>query len=512
MKKIFYTILFAVGLLTGGLFMACSDDIDPIVSELDFPRLMTPLELEYTLMNQVNVILEWNGVKGAEGYILEFAEDSLEFNEIVKTVEVLPEEIPATVALAGETQYSVRVKATSSTKDESKYASIAFKTLPENILLPMLEQDCNPTSLTIRFPAGSEVTDLVATPGNITHTITPQEIADGAATIDGLIGNTEYVVTLKNNGKTRGYVTATTLEDFDNNGAIVVETSEELLAALQTAGAGTVIAVKPGEYTVDATITVNNSFAVKGVRPGSLRPVIYGMMFDLKTGTALELKDLVCNGTVTSTSADYMFTFVDAGQNGELKVTNSDIISYGSGFINHRKETQTEAMTITGCYFEGIGGRFFDIQHGYAKVIDFKRNTVTNCINSNDAFRIDNSAETFDGVSSIITLENNTFYNVVNGSSRRLLYVRLSGNEIHFVRNIVAGTEGYFSNQASTNVAEFLSNYYFGADKFMDTEQVVHDASGTVADPGFVDAENGDFTVTNTAFMDANVGDPRWLN
>ena len=70
-----------------------------------------------------------------------------------------------------------------------------------------------------------------------------------------------------------------------------------------------------------------------------------------------------------------------------------------------------------------------------------------------------------------------------------------------------------FSNQASTGVPTFKNKNYWnaaalnaegGAGRFIDTES-------RALDPGYANAANGDFTVSNEDIIYYGVGDPRWI-
>lgn len=56
----------------------------------------------------------------------------------------------------------------------------------------------------------------------------------------------------------------------------------------------------------------------------------------------------------------------------------------------------------------------------------------------------------------------------------------------------------------------FSDNNYTNAVNYTDPLQKVYDASGTTLDPGFADAANYDFSLSNQTLIDAEVGDVRW--
>ena len=75
-----------------------------------------------------------------------------------------------------------------------------------------------------------------------------------------------------------------------------------------------------------------------------------------------------------------------------------------------------------------------------------------------------------------------------------------------------------FANQSSTDAEPTLdNNVYFNTQNLIsladgNTEKVTwFDEKGTVLDPQFKDAANGDFTIGNDNVKDMKVGDPRWM-
>src|SRR5690606_5867141 len=131
-----------------------------------------------------------------------------------------------------------------------------------------------------------------------------------------------------------------------------------------------------------------------------------------------------------------------------------------------------------------------------------------------DLFRMDAGGSNTDpNVTSIITIRNNTFNQVCDGTSRRVLYIRLAKNEITFTKNIIANTQGYYSNQSATNITSMSDNNYFNAPNFTasTTSNAKNDTGVfTTEDPGFANPAEGDFTISNENLKFNQIGDPRW--
>ena len=68
----------------------------------------------------------------------------------------------------------------------------------------------------------------------------------------------------------------------------------------------------------------------------------------------------------------------------------------------------------------------------------------------------------------------------------------------------------FFSQDAKTDNLVFSNNNYYNAGTLQANSDggtgKVFDTDGTTSDPGFKDAANGDFTITNETLIDKNIG------
>jgi hypothetical protein len=168
---------------------------------------------------------------------------------------------------------------------------------------------------------------------------------------------------------------------------------------------------------------------------------------------------------------------------------------------------------------ECSGGDLFDTRSGDYSVFNFTENTVWNSCSSRDLFRNNNSTSLF--ANSELNVLNNTLVDVhsnAEDATYRILYVRKGCTTINFKNNIVAGTAGVkgFTDQSSTVTPTFSNNVYYNTSNLVSavdgSSAKIYDASGTVADPKFKDAANGDFTVGDEDIAYKKVGASRWLN
>jgi len=515
-KRFIYIVSITVAIIAAG----CTDDIDPEITSLDVSRLFSPVDLEARIVNQTSVRLEWNAVKKAQHYNIEVHQNATEnySGTPFKTVTgVLYDQVPYIIpGFAGETTYSVRVQAVGEGISDSKWTSTTFTTNPEQILFPLNPEEITATGVTIRWPVGETATAIVLTPGNITRPVTASEIASGVAIITGLVSETSYTARLMNGTATRGTVSFTTLLDL--GGAIAVYPEDNLTAILESASEGDVFALLPGTYSTQ-DIVISKTIAIKGARPTE-KPVLLGTIFRLKDGAGLDLKDLILDGTGSANGNQTIIydTALPGGTYGPLGMEDCVIRNYTKGTLYVNVAALIESVTIKGCIYYNVecnGGDFIDFRNGMAKTFNYTSNTAYNSALARDFFRMDAGGSTnFPGITSFINISNNTFNNVCNGSSRRILYIRLALNEITCNKNIFANTEGYYSNQAATKIVGMSNNNYFNAPNF--TGSTVSGAKNdtgtyTTLNPGFVNVAGGNFKVTNEVLIFNGIGDPRWL-
>lgn len=487
------------------------------ITSLETNRLFSPLNLDARIVNKTSVRLNWTQVNKATTYDIEIYQNGdLDFSgtPVATANNVTFDQLPYTITdLEGETSFSVRVKAIGEGIAESKWVSTTFKTDAEQIFLPVDVKDIEATSVTLRWTPGLTVTQIILNPGNIIHQISNDEITEGTATVSNLTGETAYTAQILNGAKIRGTVTFTTLIDLGN--VIQVNPGDDLAAILATANAGDVFGLMPGNYSIP-TLTITKSVSIQGARPAD-KPILTGTIIHVKSGAALSLKDLVLDGT--GSSGDQALIYDDAGTNGGLDVENCEMKNYTKGLMYVNKATRISSVTFKGNIIHEIecnGGDFIDFRQGLADAFEFSNNTVYNSALQRDLFRMDaGGSGNFPGVNSMIKISNNTLYKFCDGTSRRVLYIRLANHQISFTKNILANSQGQYSNQSSTNITEMSGNNYFNAPNYYSsTASGAHNDTGsyTTFDPGFANVDGGDFTLGNEELKFQQIGDPRWIH
>jgi hypothetical protein len=491
------------------VWLACEDLADPIVEEIEFDRALAPTGLESRIRNQITVELDWNVRNDADHYVVEFSEDSLEFNTIIFTDEVRPDELPYQKTFAGETRYSARVKAVGTDGlAESKWSVVTIETDAENIFLPIAPGNVQETYAILNWPAGSDVTHFVINPGNTERQITAEEIAAGEATLGGLTVATDYTVTIYNGSKRRG-----TIPFFTTRSANVFP-ENDLAAVIAEAVDGAELVLAAGNYTTAAVISLNKSLSIVAQDPNN-RPVV-NVAFDIAAGVAdVELADLELVGTNYTT----VFNLTTAGvEHNSISISNCKIRDYGRQLIYGNVAAKLGSLTIDNCVVSNFiagGGDFIDFRQAYVTNVSVTNSTFHNAPNGRDFIRLDAATTyTATGLTSTVLIDHCTFYGVSN-TQDRILYVRFDANSLTVKNSIFAATDGYFTNQPATTQPVCSKNNYFNAAGFITPAYVTnakHDDSGThtTLDPGFLDPTNGDFTISNQALIDDAIGDPRW--
>lgn len=500
------------------LSVGCNSKEGEVIEELDVNRVFAPTDLEARIRNMTIIELSWYVREDAESYIVEFAEGA-GFNNIIRTVEVSPDELPLQEQFDGETLYSARVKGVAEGKQDSKWVSVSIQTDPEQIFLPSEDGDIQATEATLRWPAGSAVTHLLINPGSVERPITPEEASAGIATITGLTGETEYTVVLYNNGTVRGTSIFTTLIDIGD--ATLLQPEDDLAQFIADAEPGDALVLAPGEFVTTGTIVLDKAISLKGLYPYD-KPVLH-VSFDVQAGAdIIELVDLELHGTYevvdvpTPTVLDDVLRFNGTDYNyTSLLISGCTVHDYARSFVaGNASNAIVGTVKIDNTVVSNVltsGGDFIDFRNTHAGSIEITNSSFLNCSPGRDFIRADAGPLSGTGLTTSILMDRTT----VIGSStlRRLLYVRFVDNESVVSNSLFAETEtGYYSNQGGTTDPTFSNNNYYNAPGFFDSANTKYDGTSTFTtlDPGFVDAANGDYTITNQNLIDDEIGDPRW--
>jgi hypothetical protein len=516
-KYIFKGLLAMFLLIVAG----CESYNEAVLDDIGANRAFSPIELKAIVRNQTSVELNWTVKDDADHYVVEFSADDAAFKTIYKTVNVLPAELPITIALEGETVYSIRVKGVSAAGlADSKWSVVTAKTLTEQILFDIEDIDVEATQATLRWTPNSAVTQITVAPGGITHTITPTEKIAGVAVVTGLTGETDYTATLFNGTKKRGLRTFKT--GIDIGTGILVKPTDDLNAAIATAPAGSILVLMPGDYQVfKDEIVLNKAITIRGLRAGD-KPLLH-VRFTLTAGTGnLSLIDLDVEG---KDIGDTSFITVSGANStyGDILISGCNIHDYLRALVYaNAAASKVNSFTIENSVVKNVNTNaqadFIDFRNTYVANILVKNSTFNSCSTGRDFVRVDAVASpngfSGTGLTANVLIDSCTLYNVSNNSTpKRILYVRFASNKSTVKNTLITSTSAIYTNQASTDQPVFNKNYYYQAPGFMDASIVNNkiDASGTTANPQFGDAVNGDFTIGNQTLKDNAIGDPQWI-
>lgn len=516
-----YIINISRSLFLGLAFLtaiSCEDDIESL-EEANLARVLTPVGLEARIRTLTTIELTWDLREEAASYVVEFSEDSLAFTTIIRTVTVLPDELPLQEVFDGETRYSARVKGVGADGvAESNWATVTIMTAQENIFLPVVDGDIGATTATLRWPAGSNVTSFLINPGAVSRAITEDEKAAGVAIITGLTGETDYTVTLLRENKVRGNVSFETLIDIGDATAVYPE--DDLNAVIAAAAPGDALVLFPGDYTVyTGLIVLNKSITISGLYPFN-KPQVH-VQFNIEGGaTNVAINNLDMDGDGTFND---VFRFITASVDyGSLQIKGSTIHDFTRSLIGGNVLSKVASVVIDNCVMTNMlssGGDFIDFRTTHLTDLSITNSTFNNCTPARDFVRIDNAGFTGTGLNTNVLIDHCTLFGVSNNltTTRRVLYVRFATNTSTVRNTIIAGSTGIYTNQPATVAPVFSNNNYFNAARFHDTtvETITNlkvDASGTFTtlDPGFTNAAGGNFTISNQTLIDNSIGDPRW--
>ncbi|MFV8270960.1 DUF4957 domain-containing protein [Flavobacterium sp. GT2N3] len=515
MKKIFIIKGLLATLLLSVLISSCTGYNEDILEVLEVNRVFSPIGLTAKVRNQTTVELNWTVRDNVDHYVVEVSADDTEFTTIFKTIKVAGTELPLQIALEGETVYSIRVKAISTTGlEDSKWSTVTATTLSEQLFLATVDGDIQAKQATFRWVPNSNVTQIVVNPGDIKHAITAEEKANGIATVTGLTGEKAYTAILYNNAKKRGFATFTT--GIDIGTGTLVKITDDLFQKIADANSGDILVLQPGDYSAQTgTISLNKSITIRGLR--SYDKPLLKVSFSINAGAAeVNLIDLDLNGGKTLID---VIRFSQTGNYTSLLVSGCTIHDFDRSFIaGNASSAKVNSVIVDNCVVTNVitnGGDFIDFRNTYVADISVKNSTFNNCSATRDFFRIDAaSGLSGTGLTTTVLLDSCTLYGVCNSSGKRILYVRFNANVLTVRKTLFAETVAIYSNQAATAAPTFLNNNYFNSAALFTTAAtpIKFDNSGTYTalDPQFGNVLTGDFTIKNQTLLDNKVGDPRW--
>lgn len=491
-------------------------------------------------------------VPAPEYYVFEVSKDSLyegvENANIIKFGEdkSLTSSPVVLSGLDGDSKYYMRVKAMSSTSNESKWVyykdGSSFKTKAEQIFNNVEATDLFEDHVNLSWTPGAEVTHITYANANDVENIqtinlTDEQKAAGKYTLSGLQPTSTYTITIYKNDVKRGQLQVTTpaampAANFKYSLASdVTVISQDLIdeiAEKAKAAAG-------NETNYSATIGI----------PAGAKIALYGTNDSDGGKTNVTIPDGMsvtffglAGGETPTITLDKNFDI--AGSHAYIKFQNVKLEENGAGyFINQNKACTVSEFTLEDCEVSNVKTSFFRIQGKDAKSIG--KLTLKNSIFTNlcagygfihidagsGAGRLDNveiDGCTFNSICVTgkvfifskktdmqdITIKNSTFYNC-NGNGQYFVDFNTDsfGPNTFLIENCIFGKsadEATNKNIRSKTPATVANS--FRTTDFFKVIKGVNDTEFSSTQL-FTDPANGNFTI-KAGTLKEKAGDPRW--
>jgi len=534
MKRIYnlFTLLFITGLISIGV-TSCKKHNEWEVDK-SFDRLFRPSDLTATV-DGVTATLRFKGKPNTNSYEIEISKDSLKFENIVFTYDVSPTRTAEGYSfvipdlLDPLTQYSARIKGKDSTevKPESEWAQVAFKSLTEQIMQTVTLDDLTPTSAVLRWNIPNQVSHFMI--GTSRYDITAEEKTLGEKTITGLVEETTYTAILYQNTSIRGTQSFTTPPNLPTGpGVVLVGATDDLAAMIQSATSSTQFVLLAGtKYNSDATVNLPNGIDISiWGQVSENKPIVSFSQVMLPTsGGTLHFENIditgYANGDNTTSKRAYLIN-----QNA---TTNMQKVSFENCTIHHftnspmriqsANSITINTFSVNNCIVEDIGDNGANGNYAFIhnSVATGKINNITL---TNSTFNVIGYGLILHSLapSQAVTIENNTFYNVI-GNGRLLIdynaqTVGSASSNFIFRNNIIGKTLSAAASAKGIRAATVptVTNSFFTNDAVFTGNAIpaIIPYNQTSNDL-FTAPASGNFLIKDAGFDGrATAGDPRW--
>lgn len=491
-------------------------------------------------------------VSSPEYYVFEVSKDSLyegvENANIIKFGEdkSLTSSPVVLSGLDGDSKYYMRVKAMSSTVNESKWVyykeGSSFKTKAEQIFNTVEATDLFEDHVNLSWTPGAEVTHITYANANDAENIQTINLTDevkaaGKYTLTGLQPTSTYTITIYKNDVKRGQLQFTTPAampsanykyTLPSDVNVISQTLIEEIAEQAKAAAG-------NETNYSATIGI----------PAGATVSLYGTNDSDGGKTNVTIPDGMsvtffglAGGDAPTINLDKNFDV--AGSHAFIKFQNVKLEENGAGyFINQSKACTISEFTLEDCEVSNAKTSFFRLQGTEAKSIG--KLTLKNSIFTNlcagygfihvdagsGAGHVDNveiDGCTFNGICKTgkvfifskktnmqdITIKNSTFYNC-NGGGQYFVDFNADtfGPNTFTIENCIFGksADETTNKNIRSKTPATVANCFSTKDFFKVIKGV--NATEFSSDQLFTDPTKGDFTI-KAGTLKEKAGDPRW--
>ena len=553
MKRLKYSL--GVLLTLAATFVSCSDKMDwEVDPTLDRCFSATSLSVS-TSSTEAEVAFDASMMKtkGAEKFEIQITSENLAdddaWDKSDKVQKYETEESPYTITnLIGDTEYSLRIRATSSQKTASRWVHYAsdskttFKTKAEQIFNALSSSDIFEDHVNLSWIAGMDVTHIeiakASDKENVTTiTLTADEIAAGKYTVTNLDANTSYTATIYKDNAKRGQLQFTTPAampaanfkyTLPSNVTIISNDLINEIAAQAKAAAG-------NETNYSATLGIPAGATVEF--HGTSDTDGGNTNINLPDGMSITFFGLAGGDAPTIKMQKNLDI---AGSHAYVKFQNVKLVDDGAKyFINQSKSCTINEFSMEDCDVKGLETSFFRLQGSEAKAIGkltLKNTIFTNLCSGYGFIHVDASSGaghvdnveidgcTFNSICvggkififskktnmQDITIKNSTFYNCNGGGNYFVDFNDAKfGPETFTIENCVFGKsadEATDKNIRSKTVPSVI-NSYSTKDFYKVIKGVT--ATGKTSAELFANPDSGDFTL-KAGILNEKAGDPRW--
>ena len=425
MNKIYKSLILLLGI--GTALVACRT-LDPLVEEIDYDRVLTPLKFEAEVVPSTgtDVVFSWQKMVNAEGYELEIYEQTDGSKEVTpesngtkvgETYILAADENPYTVyGLEVDKSYYARIRGINSTVATSNWAYLekSFSTSAVRTSLNPVVKERTSSSVTLAWDKASDKEDLTSVQVETVVgdgeskkvTLSADQLSAASATIDGLDPAREYRFTLLfgKAGK-RGSVTAFTRPVLD--GVNTVYTAGEIYNAINNQEGTVKLLLAYSDAGIDMMdaypdpavklVTVKGDVSLYGdATAEGKKPAIKTLVFNLASGASvLHLEDLVLDGNGTGALTENL-----GGDMRAVEYVNCEITGYTKAIYSVASGAagaNVASFLVDGCYVHDInaagteGGDFIDVRNGANGSFVVRNSTFYACART--FFRLSDNAK-----------------------------------------------------------------------------------------------------------------------
>lgn len=533
MKNILFRLISLA--LMAALVTGCQKKVNDWPVDPSHDRLFKSLDFSVVKANATSVEIGYSQSVSATKYVFEFSKDSLEFKEIVKTVEIQADTLtpfatsttPAEVEyhttfedLDGTTGYSVRMKSVDTINGtESKYSEVYFETLAEQLFSSWevytdhIKMNWTPTDkvthVTVYNPATNAEIQKI--------TLTDAQKQQGSVDITNLSPGTNYQIVIYNDDVVRG---TKVLKTSGLQGAVIIpvnpgDSIPALVADAIAGGKPNVTLLFKGGQTYDIGTLIlpaglsNISFTGENDIDGSDGAPATLNIKEVRLSDVIFGKMIFENTVLTGGTGDYLINVAtDNMEIDEYDFANCIISNYRAVVRVQNKTVKLKQIAINNSTVQNTG------DYG---VVNIGGASVTlDSIKIEDNTMIDISTQLMDVRCSVqgILVNNNTIY---NQSKALTQLIRLDQSHLPSVfqgfNDIIAGTNNGTQLKAFslTYDGSFAGSYRTNEMSIGQDFPDITVFNGSAADL-FVDPTNHDFTLNPDSGFGGRgtAGDPKW--